>query len=649
MKIVKELKSGTTQSRSRLYVGKDGRIHLGHEPELLYIDLFCGAGGVSSGIVRAGGKVLMCINHDPVAIASHEANHPDVIHAVEDITTFDLTELVGMVEKIRKENPNVIICLWASLECTHFSKAKGGDHRDADSRTLAEHLYRYIDAIDPEYIDIENVVEFMSWGPLRIASEKMHKDRCDLKARKDGGYHMVPFSRKNGKYYHQWHRTICRDYGYEYDYRILDSADFGALTSRKRYFGQFRKPMLPFTWPVPTHAKNPEKVGMFGGLKPWKAVKSALDLEDEGKSIFGRKKELSENTLKRIYAGLVKYVGEGKEPEFIMKYLSNSPKSGVSNPVDLEGVAPTITTQNRLAYVNAEFITKYFGGNYHNKSTDGPLDTITTKDHHAVVFPSFLTKYHGTGENILSTDSPCSTLSTKDRLALVQSVWLDKQFRSDANHQSIDRPAGSIMTNEKHCKMTACFIMNQFSGGGQHAAVDSPLGAITTVPKSNLIQTEGFLFNHNYENTGSSLDKPSPTLLASRKHFYLLNPQYQSKGNDLDRPCFTLIARMDKMPPYLVDATEGVGAILIYEEDSEIMKKIKLFMAYHGIIDIKMRMLKVPELLRIQGFGDGYILKGTQTDQKRFIGNAVEVNLAKHKVKARIQMLSELVRKEAVA
>src|SRR5690554_2250883 len=137
---------------------------------------------------------------------------------------------------------------------------------------------------------------------------------------------------------------------------------------------------------------------MFGGLKKWRAVKPALDLEDEGKSIFGRKKELSENTLRRIYAGLVKYVGEGKEPEFIMKYLSNSPKSGVSNPVDLEGVAPTITTQNRLAYVNAEFITKYFGGDYHNKSTEGPLDTITTKDHHAVVFPSFLTKYHGTGE-----------------------------------------------------------------------------------------------------------------------------------------------------------------------------------------------------------------------------------------------------------
>src|SRR5690606_10992899 len=102
-----------SRSRSRNEFGMTGTGMTGinGEPELLYIDLFCGAGGVSTGIVRAGGKVLMCINHDPVAIASHEANHPDVIHAVEDITTFDLTELVAMVEKIRKENPNTIICL----------------------------------------------------------------------------------------------------------------------------------------------------------------------------------------------------------------------------------------------------------------------------------------------------------------------------------------------------------------------------------------------------------------------------------------------------------------------------------------------------------------------------------------------------------
>lgn len=576
---------------------------------IYYIDLFCGAGGVSTGIIRAGAQVLMCINHDPLAISSHKANHPGVIHAVEDIRTFDLSHLVQLVRKIRAKNPEAIICLWASLECTHFSKAKGGNHRDGDSRTLAEHLYRYIEQLDPDYIDIENVVEFMSWGPLRIACEKTYKNRCDLKLRKTGGYHMVPYSRKNGKYYQHWYQTICTEYGYEYDYRILNSADFGALTSRTRYFGQFRKAGLPFTWPRPTHAKNPGREGLFGGLKPWRAVKPALDLKDEGKSIFGRKKPLSENTLKRIYAGLVKYVGDGKEPDFIMKYLSNSPKSGLSNPVDLEEVAPTVTTQNRLAIVRTQFMTQRNPGISNRiKSLEEPSRTLTLTGGNLDLVSvdtnsSFLTKYHSTGENLLSTDAPCSTISTKDRLGLVQVIWLDKQYRSEAKSQ---------------------------------------------VPSAKC-QKPIWLMNHTYTNTGSSTEAPAPTLLASRKHFYLLNPQYGNKGNDLDRPCFTLIARMDKMPPYLVDASEGTEAILIYEDDSETLKKIKLFMAAHGIMDIRMRMLKVPELLRIQGFGDGYVLHGTQTDQKRFIGNAVEVNLAMHKAKARIQALSTLERKEAVA
>lgn len=629
---------------------------------IYYIDLFCGAGGVSTGVVRAGAKVIFCINHDPVAIASHRANHPRVKHAVEDITVFDLTDLIKRVHAIREKDPFAIICLWASLECTHFSKAKGGEHREADSRTLAEHLYRYIKALDPDYIDIENVVEFMSWGPLRIACAKMHKDRCDLKLRKAkekptypfgkkvweqyqrlmvGGpgsfsteeglafwkkyiepneikdpenesdqldYHMVPYSQKNGKFYQKWHQTICQDYGYDYIYRILNSADFGALTARTRYFGQFKKAHLPFTWPKATHAKNPSKGGLFDNLKPWKAVRPALELEDEGKSIFGRKKELSDNTLKRIFNGAVKYIGNGKIPPIINAF------------------------QNSL------------------NETKGSVY-------------QFLMKYHGNGHNTLPIDSSCSTVLTGDGLALNTIVWLDKQYRSEFNHQSIERPSGAILINDKHCQMTAmkiegvdgvpfkmnCFIMNQFSGGGQHASTEKPLGAITTVPKSNLIQADAWLFNHNYQNTGSDIESPSPTLLASRKHYYLLNPQYNSKGNDLNRPCFTLIARMDKMPPYLLESTEGEGAILIYEDDTEIMKKIKLFMAIHGIVDIKMRMLKVRELLRIQGFGDQYHLKGTQTDQKRFIGNSVEVNLAKSIVKARISGLQEMLTTKAKA
>ncbi|MBQ7056589.1 MAG: DNA cytosine methyltransferase, partial [Bacteroidaceae bacterium] len=128
------------------------------EGKLLYIDLFCGAGGTSTGVERArlGGKkcarVIACVNHDPNAIKSHAANHPHTKHFTEEIRTLDMKPLQKIADRERAKNPGAKVVLWASLECTNFSKAKGGQPRDADSRTLAEHMFRYIDALQPDYI-----------------------------------------------------------------------------------------------------------------------------------------------------------------------------------------------------------------------------------------------------------------------------------------------------------------------------------------------------------------------------------------------------------------------------------------------------------------------------------------------------------------
>ncbi len=216
--------------------------------KLLYVDLFCGAGGTSTGVEKARhkreqcAKVIGCVNHDTNAIASHAANHPDALHFTEDIRTLELSPLVEHVARMRKQYPDALIVLWASLECTNFSKAKGGQPRDADSRTLAEHLFRYIEAIKPDYVQIENVEEFMSWGDL----DKNGK----------------PISKDAGRLYQKWITTV-RNYGYKFEHRILNSADYGAYTSRKRFFGTFARPELPIAWPKPTHAKNPQKNLVF--------------------------------------------------------------------------------------------------------------------------------------------------------------------------------------------------------------------------------------------------------------------------------------------------------------------------------------------------------------------------------------------------
>lgn len=409
--------------------------------QLLYIDLFCGAGGTSTGVnsARLDGEqcaeVIACVNHDANAIASHASNHPDALHFTEDIRTLELSPLVEHLESCRIKNPDALTVLWASLECTNFSKAKGGQPRDADSRTLAEHLFRYIEAIAPDYIQIENVEEFMSWGEVDENGK--------------------PFSTDKGRSYLRWVNNVKR-YGYNFEHRILNAADYGAYTSRKRFFGIFAKKGLPIVFPEPTHSKNGE-AALFDTLHKWKPVREVLDLEDEGKSIFDRKKPLSDKTLERIYAGLIKFVAGGKQA-FMVKYNSMNQRGRY--------VAPSL-------------------------------------------------------------EDPCPTVATQGRLALASVQFLSKQFSGSPDDKNI--------------------------------SIEAPAGTITTV-----ISTES-----------------------------------------------------------------GDFAIAVYDTDSPIMVKIKEFMALYRIVDIKMRMLKISELKLIMGFPEDYVLIGTQADQKKFIGNAVEVTIAR--------------------
>ena len=533
--------------------------------KLLYIDLFCGAGGTSTGVVKATfhgskcAKVIACVNHDANAIASHAANHPDALHFTEDIRTLELSPLVAHTERLRLLHPDAYLVLWASLECTNFSKAKGGMPRDADSRTLAEHLFRYIEALRPDYIQIENVEEFMSWGDM---DEKGH-----------------PISKDKGKSYVRWVNNVCK-YGYYFDWRILNAADYGAYTSRKRFFGQFALHGLPIAFPKATHAKCPAKYehSLFpaDNMQPWKPVREVLDLNDEGESIFGRKKPLVEKTLDRIYAGLIKFVAGGKDA-FIVKYNSVNGKTGKYVAPGIDEPCPTVATQNRLGMAKVRFLSKYYGGKDHNETIEEPAGTVTTKDHHA-----FVSVHYGNGFNT-SVDAPAPTLTTKDRFGLV----------------------------------TSTFIANEYSGGGQISDIEQPCPAVLTTPKQKVVSAQ-----------------------------YIMNPySFKSDGGSIDKPCFTLIAQMDKMPPYLVSTKEGI-AIEVYDTDSPATIQIKEFMALYGIADIRMRMLRIPELKRIMGFPEDYTLFGTQAEQKKFIGNAVEVNMARVLCEALCKKLNQ--KKQAV-
>ena len=524
--------------------------------KLIYIDLFCGAGGTTTGIEEANirgekcATVVACVNHDPNAIASHAANHPKAVHYTEDIRTLDTTPLKAILQSSKKKYPEAKTVLWASCECTNFSKAKGGMPRDADSRTLAEHLYRYIETLNPDYIQIENVEEFMSWGKLNEKGK--------------------PVSWHKGCDYLKWVDTICQ-YGYSYDWRILNAADYGAYTSRKRYFGLFTKHGLKHAFPVADYSKRTNTDNLFGiHYKKWKPVKEVLDLEDEGESIFTRKKPLVENTLKRIYAGLVKFVAGG-EKSFLVKWNSMGSDGHYAAP-SVDEPCPTVTVQNRLGVAKCRFLSKQFSGHDESKniSVEGPAGTITCRDHHALI------TYYGNGK-ALDIEGPAPTITTKDRIG----------------------------------KIT--FIANEYGNSGSGNSIENVCPSVMPSPKQKLVSC------------------------------FLFNPQYKNIGRSIEDPCFTLIARMDKTPPYLVTTETGIG-ISIYEDDSHMTVKIKEFMAMYGIIDIKMRMLKITELKSIMGFPKDYVLVGSQAEQKKYIGNAVEVNMSRRLCEA----LAEVIETETV-
>jgi len=272
----------------------------------------------------AGQTVIACVNHDAEAIRCHQLNHPDCLHLTEDVTDWKvIVKLKKLVEELRKKEPNCIINIWSSADCTHFSKAKGGLSRDADSRTLSEHLLIYQEHLNPNAIFIENVEEFLTWGPL------------DEKGK--------PIKNLKGIFYDKW-RDDFISRGFHYDYKLLNSADFGANTSRLRYFGIFTRDFQTIQWPKQTHIKRSKSNP--NSLPLWKPVRNILDLEEEGVSIFGlngKNQPWATKTMIRVYKGMKKFHND--EKNFLTSYYGNGTHHSIDDPCN------TLTTKERYAKV----------------------------------------------------------------------------------------------------------------------------------------------------------------------------------------------------------------------------------------------------------------------------------------------------------
>lgn len=356
----------------------------------LIIDCFAGGGGASVGIEMALGKqVDIAINHDPDAILMHKTNHPNTLHLTEDIFKVDLKKYV---------QGKRVALMWASPDCTSHSKAKGGKPRERGLRILPWAVYKHAKQILPEVIIMENVEEIQQWGPL---DKKGH-----------------PIKERQGEDYKKF-ITAMKSLGYAFDSRELVAADYGAPTTRKRWYAIFRRDGKDIIWPEQTHFKDSEP--------KWKQCGEFIDWSDLGKSIFGRKKPLAEATQKRIANGIRKYILENPKPyivknkdaiAFLVQYHGEQ-KAGESRGQFLTEPIRTIDTSNRYGLVTA-FITKYYKTGI-GQGCDEPLHTITTSPGHFGLVSAFLIKYYGTGCG-QDLREPLATITTKDRFGLVNVI-----------------------------------------------------------------------------------------------------------------------------------------------------------------------------------------------------------------------------------
>lgn len=391
----------------------------GRKMDNLIIDCFAGGGGASVGIEMAlGRQVDIAINHDPDAIAMHKENHPHTLHLTEDIFKVNLQKYV------KGEH---VALMWASPDCTSHSKAKGGKPRDKGLRILPWAVFKHAKTILPDVIIMENVEEIQQWGPL---DETGH-----------------PIKERKGEDYKKF-ITAMKSLGYVFESRELIAADYGAPTTRKRWYAIFRRDGKSIIWPEPTHNKDGSN-----GLKKWVPVSTILDFKNLGKSIFGRKKPLAQNTMNRIGRGLKKFVFENKEPfivpissnekitPYIIQYHSETAKAEVRGQKVSEPIM-TLDTSNRYGIV-AAFLSKFYKTGT-GQSVLEPIHTITTSAGHfgqvnvlaveknklfefginedmalkCTWVSQFIVEYYGQGTG-QSVDSPLHTIVTKDRFALI--------------------------------------------------------------------------------------------------------------------------------------------------------------------------------------------------------------------------------------
>lgn len=633
----------------------------------LIVDSFAGGGGASTGIELALGRSPdIAINHDSEALALHRINHPETWH---------LPHNVWKVDPVAVTAGRPVGLLWASPDCKHFSKAKGGKPVKRNIRDLAWVVPRWAKQVRPRVIILENVEEFRDWGPISAEG--------------------VPCKERKGDEFKRWCGELRR-LGYKVEHRELRACDYGAPTIRKRLFVIARRDGEKIVWPKPTHGR-PDDPDVIGGRKlPWRTAADIIDWSlpchsiflsrEEGRAV-GVNRPLAEATMARIARGVKRYVIDAAKPfvvtcnhsgsefrgqgldepfktvaaardahglvtPFVTKFRANSTGSTLDEPLHTVtangenrarpgGAAPLGLVAPILAGCGGR------AGQSRERSADEPTATGTAKADVCLVAP--VLTYAQQGGLNRSPEEPHSTIcaSAKDQNALIAGTLVQIGYgeRHGQEPRALDpaAPLGTVMAGGiKHAAVAAFLAQHntEHVGVKPGRAVDRPFPTITTSGGQSAL-TAAFLAQHNTGVVGHAMSEPVSTLTAGGQRgmpqqalvaSHVLNMKGSERAaSGPHEPIPTICAGTTHAAEVRAFLTKYYGPAIgqdVYDPLHTATTKphfglvaVEIGGEPYVIADIGMRMLSPRELYRAQGFPDSYIIdRGLRVEPREGFG-----------------------------
>lgn len=609
----------------------------------IIVDNFAGGGGASTGIELATGRVVdIAINHDPDAILMHKTNHPYTVHYQASVWDIDPNEVcrgrpVGLA--------------WFSPDCKHFSKAKGGKPVDKNIRGLAWIVLRWAGTVRPRVIILENVEEFQTWGPVRKGK---------------------PVKKLAGITFHKWLEQL-RDLGYNVEWRELVAADYGAPTTRKRFFLIARRDRRPIVWPEPTHAPADSQAVKTGAKRPWRCAAEIIDWGLPTPSIFSSREEIKEqygisaqrplrpNTMRRVARGVDKFVIKAASPFLVtvnhagefrgqtlgypLKTVTAKHRNGLASPlmapvtvtnttnsVGLPADMPvhTVTTAgNQMLVTPTLTAIGQTGGGNRCRRVDEPTHTQVSKAEECVVCPTMIQYHTEQTERVRgqAVTDPIMTIDAANRYGLA-AASLMKYYGNDQHGQEAACPLHTVTAKDREGVVLAS--MTEYHGASVGHDVSTPVPTVLAQEHQGVVAANLAKFYGGV--VGAEMASPVPTVTAIDHNALQMAHMVKMKGGDIGgsagEPVHTITAggtHHGVVTTVVTKAEDGADIHnwpkirkLLNEycdyhlADDEVIL-FQIGEAWYFMADIGLRMLTPRELYRANGFPDDYKIERDYT------------------------------------